>query len=124
MDHAYLLSNLGLAHARLKDYRRAVDYYQRAIKITRRVPEFWAQMAVAQLRLGLKKESFESFREAFKTRRRSPEIYLLRGQEYFLLGDYRRAALDFAQAVEMRPEDESARRNLEAAERMLRSSNP
>ena len=101
-----------------------MDYYQRAIKINDRVPEFWAQMAVAQLRLGRKKEGFESFREAFKTRRLSPEIYLLRGQEYFLLGDYRRAALDFAQAVEMRPEDESARRNLEAAERMLRSSNP
>ena len=124
MDHAYLLSNLGLAHARLKDYRRAVEYYQRAIKIARRVPEFWAQLAVAQLRLGLKEEGFKSFREAFKGRRQSPEIYLLRGQEYFLLGDYRRAALDFAQAVEMRPEDESARRNLEAAEKMLRSSKP
>ena len=123
-DHAYLLSNLGLAHARLKDYRGAVDYYERAIKIAPRVSEFWAQLAVAQLRLGRKEEGFESFGEAFKRRRRSPEIYLLRGQEYFLLGDYQRAASDFAQAVNLRPEDQRARRNLRAAEEMLRGSNP
>ncbi len=122
-DHAYLLGNLGLAHARLKDYRRAVDYYERAIKINRRVAEFWAQLAVAQLRLGRKKEGFESFRKAFK-RKRSPEIYRLRGQEYFLLGNYARAVLDFRQAVKMRPEDEDARRRLQTAEKMLRSSNP
>ena len=123
-DHAYLLSNLGLTHARLKDYRRAVDYYQRAIKITPRVPEFWAQLGVAQLRLGRKEEGFESFRKAFKRRRRSPEILLLRGQEYFLLGDYQKAARDFKQAVKLRPEDQRARRNLQAAEKMLRGSNP
>ena len=123
-DHAYLLSNLGLAHARLKDYRRAVDYYRRAIKITPRVPEFWAQLGVAQLRLGRKEEGFESFRKAFERRRRSPEILLLRGQEYFLLGDYQKAARDFQQAVKMRPEDQRARRNLEAAQEMLRGSNP
>ena len=123
-DHAYLLGNLGLAHARLKDYRRAVDYYERAIKIAPRVPQFWAQLGVAQLRLGRKEEGFESFRNAFKRRRRSPEIYLLRGQEYFLLGDYQRAASDFARAVNLRPEDQRARRNLRAAEEMLRGSNP
>ena len=123
-DHAYLLGNLGLAHARLKDYRRALDYYESAIKIAPRVPEFWAQLAVAQLRLGRKEEGFESFGEAFKRRRRSPEIYLLRGQEYFLLGDYQRAANDFEQAVKMRPEDQRAQRNLQAAEEMLRGRNP
>ena len=123
-DHAYLLSNLGLAHARLKDYRRAVDYYERAIEIAPRVPEFWAQLAVAQLRLGRKKEGFESFDKAFKSRRQSPEIYLLRGQEYFLLGDYQSAVRDFKQAVKMRPEDQRAQRNLQAAEKMLRGRNP
>ena len=121
-EHAHLLSNLGLAAANLKDHEKAAGYYERAVEMQPSAAQFWAHLAVAQLRLGLESEGWKSFDEAAKRARGRPGVFQLRGQEYFRRKQYRQAAQDFRLALEMSPEDAVIRRNLEAAEEMLRQT--
>ncbi len=79
--HGYLLVNLGVAAAKTRNYAQAVDHYQAALKTIPRQRQsvVWANLAVAQLRLG-RRAGWSSFRRA---RRLSgnPEVNLLYGQE-------------------------------------------
>ncbi len=118
-EHAHLLNNLGLSAANRKDYAQAVKYYERAVGMRRGVPLFWANLAVAQLRLGREEEAWPNFDRAAARARNHPEVFQLRGQEYFQKGRYREAVADFRRQVQMTPEDPVALRNLEAAEQML-----
>ncbi len=118
-DHAYLLNNLGLAYANLRDRRHAVHYYRRAIEIEPEEGQFWANMGVAQLRLR-DQEGWRSLQKAVEYGQGRPTVFLLRGQELFQAGRYREAASDFQHALDMRPEDPAARKNLEAAQAMIR----
>ncbi len=123
-ERAHLLSNLGLSAAYRKDYQQAIDYYERAIAIRRGVGLFWAQLAVAQLRLGRDDEAWENFGRAVARARNEPGVFQLRGQELYQRGRYGQAVADFRVWVTMRPEDPVARHNLEAAEQMLLQSRP
>ena len=123
-EHAHLLNNLGLSAASRKDYEQAVEYYERAVGMRRGVAQFWANLAVAQLRLGRDDEGWQSFDRAASRARAQPGVFQLRGQEYYQRGRYREAVADFRRVVEMRPEDPTALRNLEAAEQMLLHSRP
>jgi tetratricopeptide (TPR) repeat protein len=118
-EHAHLLNNLGLAHANQRDRSRAAAYYQQALEIVPDEGQFWANLAVAQLRLN-DQQGWQSFEKAVQHARGRATVYLLRGQEYFQAGRYKEAAADFQHALDIQPEDETARRNLEAAEAMLR----
>jgi tetratricopeptide (TPR) repeat protein len=120
-QHAYLLNNVGLAHANLKEYEKAVAAYRRAIEYYRREPRFHAHLAVALMRLGRRDEAWKAFDAAFaRTKAPPPELYRLRGQEYFQEGRYAESASDFERAVFLQPDDPVARKNLAAAEEMMR----
>lgn len=123
-DHAYLLSNLGLAHANLKDHAKAIGFYERAVKIVPGVPQLWANLAIAQIRTGRKADGWASFEKAFAVGIPDTQTYFLRGQERFQDGDYAGAAEDFQRASEISPEYAPARRNLEAARQMMRRTIP
>ena len=123
-EHAHLLNNLGLSAANRKDYEQAVEYYERAVGMRRGVAQFWANLAVAQLRLGRDEEAWQNFDRAAARARGQPGVFQLRGQEYYQRGRYREAVADFRRHVQMRPEDPTALRNLEAAEQMLLQSRP
>ncbi len=117
-EHAFLLGNLGLAAAQAKDYEKAIEYYRKAVEIFPAAPQIWAQMAVAQMRLGRTDEGWKSFEQAMVYRRRlGPEVYKLRGQELYQAGRYAEAARDFQAALEYTPDDEEARHNYEIARR-------
>ena len=118
-DHGFLLSNLGVAHAKQKDYAKAAEYYQRSLEILPKEEVIWANFAVTQIRLGHVKEAWGNFEKALKLNPAQPETYVLRGQEFFQRGAYANAVRDLEAALRMRPEDESVRRNLEAAKRRL-----
>ena len=118
-DHGFLLSNLGVAHAKQKDYAKAAEYYQRSLEILPEEEVIWANFAVTQIRLGHVKEAWGNFEKALKLNPAQPETYVLRGQEFFQRGAYANAVRDLEAALRMRPEDESVRRNLEAARRRL-----
>ncbi len=118
-DYAFLLNNVGLAYANLRDRQHAAEYYRRALEIVPTEGQFWANLGVAQLRLG-DQEGWQSFEKAVEHGKARATVYLLRGQEYFQAGRYHEAAADFQHALEMRPEDPVARQNLEAAQAMIR----
>ena len=118
-DHGFLLSNLGVAHAKQKNYAKAAEYYQRSLEILPKEEVIWANFAVTQIRLGRVKEAWRNFEKALKLNPDQPEIYVLRGQESFQRGAYANAVRDLEKALSMRPEDEGVRRNLEAARRRL-----
>lgn len=117
-EEAYLLANLGLLEAKQKRWEAAVDYYRRAIEIHRREANFWAQLAVAQMRLGRTEEGWKSFEQGARYRMSTgPQFFLLRGQEQFQAGRYEGAVSDFEQVLRQSPENEAAQRNLEIARR-------
>ena len=113
--HGFLLMNLGVNAANSGDHARAVEYYREAGAILRRQAIVWANLAVAQLRLGREQEGWQSFERAIRINRRLPAVYLLRGQELYRRGRYGAAADDFRTLLKLRPEDESAARNLKLA---------
>jgi tetratricopeptide (TPR) repeat protein len=114
---------LGLGYANLGDRARAIEYYEKAVAIRPMVAQFWANLAVAQLRVGREEEGWKNFERAVKTavRRRDlqPGVFRLRGQEYYQRGRYAEAKHDFERVLTLTPEDAVARRNLRAAEAML-----
>ena len=118
-DHGFLLSNLGVVHAKQKDYAKAAEYYQRSLEILPKEEVIWANFAVTQIRLGHEEEGWSHFEKALKLNSAQPEIYVLRAQEFYQRGAYANAVRDLDIALKMRPEDERVRRNLEAARRML-----
>ena len=67
----------------------------------------------------MKKEGWSNFEKALKLNPAQPEIYVLRAQESYQRGAYANAVRDLETALEMRPEDEHVRRNLQAARQML-----
>ncbi len=113
-QEAYLLTNLGLIHSSLKQYDEAVRRYREALALRPGDGRIWSQLAVALIRAGRKQEGWQAFEEAFK-RRKTPEMYKLRGQEYFLEGDYDKAVRDFESALELLPDDSETQRNLDVA---------
>ncbi|MEX2302431.1 MAG: tetratricopeptide repeat protein [Bryobacterales bacterium] len=119
-EHAHLLSNIGLAHANMKDHASAIQAYRRAIEMIPDEPLFHCHLAVALIRIGRKEEGWQAFAKAFEYVDLQPEPYLLRGQEHFLERRYREAAADYRQAVRLRPGNPKASRNLSAAEEALR----
>ena len=117
-EHAFLLGNLGLLEAQAKNWAKAAELYQEAVGMYRQAPQIWAQLAVAQMRLGRSEEGWESFEQAMKYHwRLGPEVYKLRGQELYQAGRYAEAARDFQAALAYSPDDEDARYNLEVARR-------
>ena len=114
-DHGFLLSNLGVAHAKQKDYAKAAEYYTRSLEILPKEEVIWANFAVTQIRLGHEKEGWSNFGKALKLNPSQPEIYVLRAQEFYQRGAYANAVRDLEIALKMRPEDERVRRNLQVA---------
>ena len=121
-EHAHLLNNLGLAFANLGDRERAIEYYNQALDMRPRMGMFWANLAIAQLRLDREDEGWESFERAAQYGGNIPGVFRLRGQEHYQRGRYREAVEDFARALSLMPEDPVLRRNLQAARQMLRRS--
>ncbi len=120
-QHSYVLLNLGLASARAKDYKQALRYYRRAIAINDGDPRFFAFLGVALMRDGQASEGWRAFARAtsFKNALQQPEVYLLYGQELYQAERYEEAVLVLQYAVDMRPDDLNARKNLDAAKIML-----
>ena len=118
-QQAHLMNNLGLAYANLGDRERALTYYRKAVEMGPRVAQFWANLAVAQLRVGREAEGWQSFERAARPGGTEPGVFLLRGQEYYQRERYLEAKQDFERVVAMTPEDPNAIRKLRAAEAML-----
>jgi len=104
--------------ARNKRWERAIEYYSRAIATIQYEPTLYAQLAVAQIRAGREEEGWKSFETGAQWERRlNAQFYILRGQEYFQIGEYEKAARDFESALAFQPDDLETQKNLEIARR-------
>ncbi len=118
LEQAYLLNNLGLAAARAKNYDQAIRYYKKALAIREAEPNFWAQLAVAQMRAGLESEGWESFEQGIRYKNRlGPEYFQLRAQERYRTGAYAEAVSDYETALAYRPDNQEVRKNFDIARR-------
>ncbi len=117
-QEAFLYSNLGLLEARSQRWDRAIAYYNQAIAAADFEPTLYAQLAVAQIRAGRPEEGWQSFEAgAEKEWLLSAQYYILRGQEYFQIGEYEKAVRDFEDALERQPDDPETAQNLQVARR-------
>jgi tetratricopeptide (TPR) repeat protein len=117
-EEAFLLGNLGLIEAQAKRWEQAIRYYKRALELKPTETTLFAQLAVAQIRAGHTEEGWETFAQGEKAWAFvSPQYRILRGQEYFQIGEYAKAVQDFQQALASQPDDPELRKNLEIAKR-------
>ena len=117
-EEAFLLGNLGLIEAQAKRWDNAIRYYERALELKPTETTLYAQLAVAQIRAGRTEEGWATFDKGQKAWAYvSPQYRILRGQEYFQIGEYQRAVEDFQQALASQPDDLDTQRNLEIAKR-------
>ena len=116
-QHAYLLGNLGLVAARTKNYQQAVQHYEKALAFKVGESRLWAQLAVAQIRMGREEEGWKSFEKAEDAWFQGPETYVLRGQEYYQIGEYDKAVTDFEKALSYRPDDPELQEKLDVVRR-------
>jgi tetratricopeptide (TPR) repeat protein len=118
-QEAFLLGNLGLLEAQAKRWEQAIDYYKRAIEVVPKEPTLYAQLAVAQIRAGRPAEGWESFAQGEANARAgvTPQYLILRGQEYFQIREFGKAAKDFEDALAFQPDDAETQAKLQAARR-------
>jgi tetratricopeptide (TPR) repeat protein len=117
-QEAFLFSNLGLLEARHQRWEKAIEYYARALETIRFQPTLYAQMAVAQIRAGHAEEGWKNFEKGGEmTMLITPQFLVLRGQEYFQIGEYAKAAQDFQSALAYQPDDVETQNNLKVARR-------
>jgi tetratricopeptide (TPR) repeat protein len=121
-EHATLLGNLGLSQARQKNYAQAVEYYEQALVISPGQKLIWAQLAVALMRLDRTEEGWQAFERAMEGFRINYAVRILRAQELYVAGRYAEAVDDFRRALDLQPELDEVRRNLEVATRAARQA--
>jgi tetratricopeptide (TPR) repeat protein len=81
-------------------------------------PTLYAQLAVAQIRAGHPEEGWKSFEKGAEMKYLvSSQFFILRGQEYFQIGEYEKAIRDFESALAFQPDDLDTQKNLEIARR-------
>ena len=101
-SRAVVLALRGRAFDSLKQGRRAIADYSRAIAITPRAV-FYVYRAGAWRAMGRPRRAVDDFNSAVRLKSNDARLYLARGELYYSLRRYRRATLDFDRAIRLEP---------------------
>lgn len=120
-DHYLAYNDRGLARARLGDYEAAVQDYNQALEISHDQPLVRANRGIALQLLGRHVEALEDFRLASLGDAKYTLAYVAqRGLWQQSRGDYASAALDYAVAARLDPQNPEMARLCSEAQRLAR----
>ena len=110
----YAYNNRGFAKYKLGDYEGAIVDFNKSIELKNDY-KYWPPYNRANALKALKRydEALEDFNLAIAYKADYAAAYNDRGETYELMGDRKRAIQDFEKALELEPENEAAKANVE-----------
>lgn len=100
----------------------ALDCYSRAIALDGRNPIFYSNRAAVHCRLNNFQQAISDAKHALKIDPSYSKAYARLGMAYASLGQHEEAQNNYARAVELEPENENYRSNLQLAQEKLAAS--
>jgi len=97
-EYAGAYYNRGVAYAELGEYDRAIEDYNKAIKLNKEYAEAYYNRGVAYVVLGKYNRAIEDFNKAIELNLDDAEAYYNRGVAYAELGEHNRAREDMLRA--------------------------
>jgi len=114
-NRADAYSNRGAAYAGLNQHKRAIEDYDRAVKLNPEYAEAYYNRGSAYAELNQHKRAIEDYDRAVELNPEYADAYYNRGNAYAMLDQHERAIEDYDRAVELNPEDAGAYNNRGAA---------
>jgi Tfp pilus assembly protein PilF len=96
--------NRGKAFEDDKNYRKALDDYEKAIELNPGFPDSFINRGTVLETIGSHHQAIESYNEAIKIDLRAEDAYYNRGISYGSLGQYQKAIQDFTTAIALNSE--------------------
>jgi tetratricopeptide (TPR) repeat protein len=100
--------NRGVAYADLKDYSRAIQDYDQALRLKPDFADAYTGRGIAYNKLGQHQRAIEDFDQALRLKPDDALAYHNRGDAYLDLKNYSRAIQDYSRAIRLKPDDASA----------------
>jgi len=106
-DNWLVLMNRGSAYAVIKNYKQAIEDFNRAIEINPLYAEAYNNRGNAYTDLDHHKKAIEDFNRAIDIKPSFAGTYGNRGNAYIALGNTEQAIEDFSRAIAIKPDDVS-----------------
>ena len=120
VDYGEQLDNLiqqGVACRQQGDFHRAITSFGKAISVNRECAHAWYHRALTWGHMGEYERAINDFSRVISLDRGFADAYNGRGYAQYCLGDDSRAIADFEEAMQIDPDDDLTRANLEKAKR-------
>ncbi len=117
----YAQFSLGLYFYEAKKYELAVEQYDRAIAISNKQYEYYANRAACYIKLKKVREALSDFEKSSQLNPNDYATYNNRGNLYLSIGDITNSIYDFRTALKIKEDFLEARKNLEKAERLKKA---
>ncbi len=114
-DNYVIQENRGVAYAKLGDYRRAIEDYDKAIEINPKCLEAYNNRGAAYAKLGNYRRATEDYDRAIEIDPECVLSYVYRGSAYLELANPGKALSDYDRAVGIDPENPDGYANRGAA---------
>lgn len=95
--------NEGIEKYNKKDYQKAIEDFNQAIKINPKYPDAYLKQGNARYYLGAYQQAIENYNQLIKISPNCVEAYNSRGCTHYSLGDAQAAIEDFTQAIKINP---------------------
>lgn len=116
-EHMAVLIQRGVSCRQQGEFHTAIASFGKAISINREHVEAWYHRALTWGHMGEFERAINDFNRVISLDREFADAYNGRGYALFCLGDDPKAIADFEVAMEIDPDDELTRTNLEKAQR-------
>jgi len=101
-----LLFFIGLGYRHSKDYRTAIEYFDRALKLKPNQVDIWNELGLSHISLGNVDEAIKFFKKALKLREKDHEILSNLGMAYMEKGCLEMAEEYLKKSLDINPDDE------------------
>ena len=114
----YTIAALGYIYELNRQYFKAIEFYEKALKIKRKYPSVLYNLGRLYEIAGKYDNAIENYQKMLavsKKASKDPEVYINLGHAYWYRGDYQGAEEQFKKAVELKPDSALAHYNLATA---------
>jgi Flp pilus assembly protein TadD/SAM-dependent methyltransferase len=111
-DNFNILAIVGASHANVDDFKKAIEFYKKALEINPTVPDVYNNMGIALKNIGDMELAIKNFDKAIELRNFFPDAYNNLGTVYQDLDDFENAKVNYEIAIKQNPNHGNAFSNL------------